>query len=83
MDIIISVPKNLAVVFLPRLSFYCQYYLFPANVIAKTFHYLQAVIFLKLTSLNFPLCHLLQVNHCQNFICCLIMKVNVQKHKKA
>ena len=48
----------------------------------KLFQYLQVVIFLKLTSLNFPSCLLLQVNHCQILIYCLIMKRNVHKQKQ-
>ena len=36
MDIIIYVQKNLAVIFLRMLLFYCQCYFFPENLIGKT-----------------------------------------------
>ena len=84
MHIITYLPQNnLTVFFLPNLPLSCQCYFFPANFTAKTLSFLQVVILIKLTSIKFPSCHLLQVNNCQNFIFCLITKIHAQKQKQS
>ena len=76
-------PKNLTVVFLPRSLFSCQCYFFPANVTAKTLSFFTSCNFSQVDIINFPSCHPLQVNHCQNIIICSIMKIHVQKQKQS
>ena len=65
------------------LPFSCQYYFFLANLTAIIISVFIYYNLLKLPSLNFSSCLLPQVNHYQNFICCLIMKIHVQKQKQS
>ena len=54
---------------------------FLPTLMLKLFHFLQVVKFSQFDIINFPPCHLPQVNRCQNIILCLIMKRQVYKQK--
>ena len=75
--------KYITVIFMSMLPFSFQCYFFSVNVTDKILLSFNNCIFLKFPSLNFPSCILQQVNHCQIFIRCLIMKIHVQEHKQS
>ena len=65
-------PVNVAVLFTSVTYFLLM-------LLLKLFHFLPVVNSSQFDMINFPSCHIPQVNRCQNIIICLITKIHVQK----
>ena len=76
MDMILSIPK------INQHFFPVDATVLFANVTSKNLSFFTSCNFSRVNIINFPSCHIPQVNHCQDIISCLIMKINVQKQKQ-
>ena len=73
--------KDLTISPLSKFRFICQCYFFLANITYKALSFFTSLNFSQVDIINFPSCHLPQVNCCQNIILCSITKIGVQKQK--